>query len=216
MKRFLMSYSCGKDSTLALYRMIQAGYEPAGLLVTVNEKEGNSWFHGVPRELLEQYSEAMDIPLLLVPSQGTDYAETFTAALRAGKERGIEICAFGDIDLDAHREWCTSRCIEAGVEAVFPLWQEDREKLTYEFIDRGFKTMIKIVNLEHLPLRFLEKTLTKDVVTDIKNCGADPCGENGEYHTFVYDGPLFKNPIPFAVKENRIKDRYGFLDIQSL
>lgn len=214
-KKFIMSYSCGKDSTLALYRMIQQGHKPSALLVTVDKKAGRSWFHGVPNELLDEVSKALDIPLMIVESSGTDYEVTFKEALIRAKENlGIDSCVYGDIDLEGHREWCTDRCEEAGIEAVFPLWQEGREDLVYEFIDSGFKTVIKNVNLQWLGEEFLGKTLTREVVHDIKATGSDACGENGEYHSFVYDGPLFKNPIDFEAAGIVKTETHGYLDIR--
>lgn len=213
-KKFVMSYSCGKDSTLALYRMIKAGHKPVALLITVDRKVLRSWFHGVPKDLLEEVSKSLNIPLLLVKCEGEDYSDAFKKALiKAKDELGAEACVFGDIDLEAHRVWCTDRCNEANMEAIFPLWLENREKLTFEFIDSGFKTVIKNVRLDVLATDFLGKQLTKEVVEDIVASGSDACGENGEYHTFVLDGPLFKYPIKF--KENGIitNETHGFLDI---
>lgn len=213
-KKFIMSYSCGKDSTLALYRMIKKGHTPLALLVTVDKKICRSWFHGIPDHLLKDVSKSLDIPLMLVESSGNDYKETYEAALKKAKEEGAEACVFGDIDLEAHRTWCTDRCNEAGLEAIFPLWQEGREELTYEFIQSGFKTILKNVKLECLGEEFLGKILTKDLVQKIKLTGSDPCGENGEYHTFVFDGPLFKEKINFEIGGNIITEAYGYLDIK--
>ena len=213
-KKFVMSYSCGKDSTLALYRMIKNGHKPVALLITVDKKVLRSWFHGVPESLLQEVSKSLNIPLLLVKCEGEEYKAAFNKALNKAKsELGAEACVFGDIDLEAHRVWCTDRCDEANMEAIFPLWLEDREKLTYEFIDSGFKTVIKNVRLDVLSTEFLGKVLTKKVVSDIVAAGSDACGENGEYHTFAFDGPLFKYPIRF--KENGIitNETHGFLDI---
>lgn len=212
-QKFIMSYSCGKDSTLALYRMIKAKHTPLALLVTVDSKKLRSWFHGIPSKLLNDVSSSLNIPLLLVKSEGNNYKETFVKALIEAKANGAEACVFGDIDLEEHRSWCTERCNEAGIKAVFPLWNEDREKLTYEFIDSGFKTVIKNVRLADLKEEFLGKILDKDIVSKIKATGSDPCGENGEYHTFVFDGPLFNYRIPFETKGNIITETYGFLDI---
>lgn len=213
-KKFVMSYSCGKDSTLALYRMIKNGHKPVALLITVDKKVLRSWFHGVPEILLEEVSKSLNIPLLLVKCEGEEYKDAFNKALNKAKnELGAEACVFGDIDLEAHRVWCTDRCNKANMEAIFPLWLEDREKLTYEFIDSGFKTVIKNVRLDVLSTEFLGKELTKKVVSDIVAAGSDACGENGEYHTFAFDGPLFKYPIRF--KDNGIitNETHGFLDI---
>ena len=214
MNSFIMSYSCGKDSTLALYRMIKSGNTPLGLLITVNKKGNRSWFHGVPENLIKEVSKSLNIPLILVETDGNDYEYKFSEALKKAKEAlGIDSCVFGDIDLEAHRAWCTDRCKEANIEAIFPLWQEDREELVYEFIDSGFKTVIKNVKLECMGEGFLGKVLTKDLVNDIKATGSDPCGENGEYHTFVSDGPLFKNPINFKQSKVTLDENYGHLHI---
>ena len=215
MKKFIMSYSCGKDSTLALYRMIKNGDTPSALLITVNKEENRSWFHGIPENLIQEVSKSLNIPLILVETDGNDYEYKFSEALKKAKEAlGIDSCVFGDIDLEAHRAWCTDRCKEANIEAIFPLWQEDREELVYEFIDSGFKTVIKNVKLECMGEGFLGKVLTKDLVNDIKATGSDPCGENGEYHTFVYDGPLFKYPIKFEYLNIVKNETHGFLDVK--
>lgn len=213
-KNFIMSYSCGKDSTLSLYRMIKDGHKPVALLVTVDKKALRSWFHGIPDKLLNDVSKSLDIPLLLVESDGTNYTETFEEALKKAKNMGATACVFGDIDLEEHRTWCQDRCNEAKMEAIFPLWQEGREDLTYEFIDSGFKAIIKNVRLDVLGEEFLGKVLTKDLVEKIKEAGSDPCGENGEYHTFVYDGPLFKEKINFNIGENILTETHGYLDIK--
>lgn len=215
-KKFVVSYSCGKDSTLSLYRMIKKGHIPVALLVTVDKKVLRSWFHGIPDKLLKDVSKSLDIPLVLVASNGKEnYGETFVEALKKVKEEmGAEACVFGDIDLMAHRTWCEDKCEKAGLEAVFPLWEEDREDLTYEFIDSGFKTVIKNVKLSILGEEFLGEVLTKDVVERLKAAGSDACGENGEYHTFVFDGPLFKEKINFETGDNILTETHGFLDIK--
>lgn len=214
-KKFIMSYSCGKDSTLALYRMVQNGHIPVVLLVTVDKNAGRSWFHGVPQNLLADVAKSLDIPLMIVESNGTDYEKTFTDALIKAKDNlGADSCVFGDIDLEGHRTWCTSRCEEAEIEAVFPLWQEGREDLVYEFIETDFKTVIKNVKLECMGEDFLGKTLSREVVEEIKATGSDACGENGEYHSFVYDGPLFKYPIKFEAIGVVKTATHGFLDIR--
>ena len=108
------------------------------------------------------------------------------------------------------------RIMEALMKAIFPLWEEDREELVYEFIDSGFKTIIKNVKLQCMGEEFLGKVLTKDVVKDIKETGSDACGENGEYHTFVYDGPLFKYPINFKILNVIKNETHGFVEIEEI
>lgn len=213
-KKFVVSYSCGKDSTLALYRMIKEGYTPVALFTTVNKKASRSWFHGVPKELLDEVSKSLNIPIHLVECEGEEYKDAFTKFLiKVKEELGVEACVFGDIDLEAHRKWCTERCNEAKIEAIFPLWLENREKLTYEFIDSGFKTVIKNVRLDSLTTDFLGKQLTREVVQDIIKTGSDACGENGEYHTFVFDGPIFNFKVNFKHNGIITNETHGFLDI---
>ncbi|MGL5756865.1 MAG: diphthine--ammonia ligase [Paraclostridium sp.] len=212
-KKFIMSFSGGKDSTLALYRMINKGYEPIALLTTVKKDANKSWTHGITKKLLEEVSKSLEIPLLKVECDVCEYEKEFEKALLKGKKMGADICVFGDIDICDHKKWDVSRCENVGVKAEFPLWQEDRESLVYEFIDSGFTTIIKTVNLKFLNEKLLGEELTKNIVEDIKSTGADPCGENGEYHTFVIDGPLFKERITFEKKGIVIESGYGHLDI---
>lgn len=217
MNKFIMSYSCGKDSTLALYRMIKAGHIPAALLITVNKIDNISWFHGISKDLMNEVSKSLNIPLILVETEGNNYENMFAEALiRAKKELDITSCVFGDIDLEAHRKWCTDRCNEAEIEANFPLWNEKREDLVHEFIDLGFKAIIKKVNNKYMGDEFLGKVLTKEVVKDIKETGSDPCGENGEYHTFVYDGPIFTYSIKFENLNILKSNNSSFLDIRGI
>ena len=199
-KKFVMSFSGGKDSILALYRMIKSGYEPVALLITVKKDIDKSWTHGINSKLLNKVSESLQIPLLKVECDVCDYEKEFEKSLIKAKKLGASICVFGDIDIEKHKNWDINRCKNAGIEASFPLWKENREKLVYEFIESGFTTIIKTVNLDYLNESFLGRELTKDVVFEIKKTGADICGENGEYHTFVINVPLFKEKVSFENK----------------
>ena len=123
---------------------------------------------------------------------------------------------FGDIDIEAHKKWCLDRCNEAGIKGNFPLWQDDRESLTNEFLDYGFKAVIKKINLKALGEEFLGKELTKDVVNEVKNLGCDPSGENGEYHTLVFDGPIFRQGVKFNKASKEIVGDFGYLTINNV
>lgn len=212
-KKIVLSYSCGKDSTLALHRVIKEGYKPCGLIVTANKKTKRSWFHGVPINLLNEVSDSLGIPLILAEGDGEDYGEIFEKALLEAKNRGAEFCVFGDIDIEDHRTWCTERCDNVGIGAIFPLWKEERIKVVSEFIKEGYKAIIKVVDLERLPETFLGEILTREIVEQIQVIGADPCGENGEYHTFVFDGPIFGNPINFIINGIDKQDQYKWFNI---
>ncbi len=199
--RFVMSYSCGKDSALALHRMVAAGHTPVALLVMVNEDLGRSWFHGVDPALLAAISDALEIPLLPVPSSGEAYHTCFEAALARAKEMGATCCVFGDIDIADNAAWCQARCEAAGIAAAFPLWQEGREALTREGIALGYQALIKCVRNSDLPASLLGRTLDEEVLAILRSHGVDLCGENGEYHTLVVDGPLFHHPVRVAAGE---------------
>ena len=213
-EKFVMSFSGGKDSILALHRMIKSGHEPVALATTVKKNEDKSWTHGLGNDLLKKVSESLKIPILLAECNVEEYEERFEDVLNKAKEMGASICAFGDIDIEQHRQWDQDRCTNTGLKSEFPLWQENRESLVYEFIDSGFSTIIKNVNLNNMNEQFLGKKLTREVIEEIKQTGSDACGENGEYHTFVIDGPLFSKPIEFNNKGVKIINGYGFLDIE--
>lgn len=214
-QKVVVSFSGGKDSTLSLYRMMKRGYEIIGLLVTFDE--GNdSCFHKIPKDILKEISKVLEIPLVEVNcGDGRDYQEEFEKALKISKMQGADICVFGDIDIENHKKWCLDRCNAASIKGEFPLWQENRESLTNEFIDYGFKAVIKKVNLKDLGEEFLGRELTKEVVNEIKSLGADPSGENGEYHTLVFDGPIFKERIKFNIVNKEIIDNFGYLTIDN-
>ena len=202
--KFVISYSCGKDSALALHRMLQQGHQAVGLLVMINREQNRSWFHGVDKPLLEAVSRSLRIPLLCGECEGEDYAAAMEAALARAKAAGADAAVFGDIDIEDHRRWSSERCAAAGLEPIFPLWGEKRLALVEEVIDLGFKAMIKCVDKNRVDPRLLGATLSRALVEEIAASGADPCGENGEYHTFVYDGPTFS--FPLTVKQGRVID----------
>lgn len=213
-KKIIMSFSAGKDSILALYRMIKKGYEPIALLTTVKKNQEKSWTHGLGKEFLYRISKSLDIPLLLVECDVNEYERKFEEALIKAKDMGATMCVFGDIDIELHKKWDVDRCKNAGIKAELPLWQQNREDLVYEFIDSGFTTIINKVNLKYMGIEFLGKELNREIIDDIKSTGSDACGENGEYHTFVVDGPLFKNRIDFK-SEGIVKDiNYAHLNIK--
>ena len=212
-KKFTASYSGGKDSVLAVYRAIRQGYEAAELVTTYNTDKNRSWFHGIPETVLESVSDSLGIPVRLIKTAGEDYAKNFEKALLRAKELGTEICVFGDIDIEDHHAWCSKRCRNVGIEPLFPLWGEDRKKLVYEFIDSGFIANITVIDTSRMSADFLGQTLTRETVDCIAAQGADICGENGEYHTFVSAGPIFNKPIAFSFGEKMLVDGYAVLPI---
>ena len=212
-KKFIASYSGGKDSVLALYRAVNAGLLPFELITTFNTGGAHSWFHGMNEDLLQNVSASLFIPIRLIKTTAELYEENFEKALADAKDKGAEVCVFGDIDIKGHLEWCTARCEKTGLIPYFPLWKEQRKKLVYEFIDAGFSAVIKVVDTSLMPAEFLGQVLNRDVADAIEKSGVDICGENGEYHTFVFDGPLFSRKIDFTVKEKVEQGKYSILNV---
>ena len=200
-KRFVASYSGGKDGVFAVYSAIQQGMIPLSLLTTYITAQSRSWFHGVPEPVLENAAESMGIPLRLIKTSGDEYEASFEKALRLAKEQGAEACVFGDIDIDEHIQWCTNRCVSAGVEPVFPLYGQSRKAIIHDFIDNGFTAHFTNIDTSRLNGALLGKPLTKESLSEVEAQGADICGENGEYHTFVSNGPIFKKPVEFSFGE---------------
>jgi uncharacterized protein (TIGR00290 family) len=196
---FVMSYSGGKDSALALYRMIKDKHTPVALITTVNIEQKRSWFHGIQKDLLEAVSASLNIPLIICESTPDEYAIVLEDGLKKARELGATACVFGDIDIEGHKQWNEERCKNTGLDCIMPLWKQDREALVRETIDAGFKAVIKIVQSDKLDESFLGKDLTIPLIEKIKSTGSDACGENGEYHTFVYDGEIFSQAIPIKI-----------------
>ncbi|MCL2571867.1 MAG: diphthine--ammonia ligase [Defluviitaleaceae bacterium] len=211
--KFVASYSGGKESALAVYRAIKEGHEPIALITTYNTDANRSHFHGLTEEILERVSNALDIPLWLIKTSGEEYAQNFEKTLLRAKEQGAEACVFGDIDIEGHIQWCSQRCNNVGIKALFPLLNESRKDVVYELIDNGFIANITIVNTKQVRDEFLGKQLTKAIAEQIAAGGADICGENGEYHTFVSAGPNFKHPVIFSFGEKFSRDGYAFLPV---
>lgn len=208
--KFVLSYSGGKDCILALYRKIQEGCIPVALLTTVKKSACETWTHGLSYNLLEQVSKSLEIPVIYAECDVSEYEIKFEEKLKVAKEMGATSVVYGDIDIELHKQWGIDRATNTGLNYEFPLWQENREKLVNEVIDNGFKAIIKKVNLDCMSKDFLGKTLTKELVEKIKATGSDPCGENGEYHTFVVDGPIFNHRIEIKQEDFKPESSYRF------
>lgn len=212
-KKFVASYSGGKDSILSIYRAIKAGLEPFCLIITYNKDKNISWFHGIPKSVLKSVSKSLNIPIWIIETTGEEYANNFESYLKKARKAGAEVCIFGDIDLEGHLKWCTERCENAGIEACFPLWQENRKKLVFEFLESGFTANFTVINKNKMSDKFLGMVITKEIFEEIEKEGVDVCGENGEYHTFVSDGPIFKEKVEFRLCDKITEGEYSILPI---
>ena len=211
--KFVASYSGGKDSVLALYRAIQQGHVPVLLITVFDADTGCPFAHGLDDTILAQVAESLDLPLLTVRTDGGQYVQNFEHALRQAKSLGAEACVFGNMNIEGHREWCAARCRLTGLEAVFPLWGCKPEHIVRDFIHDGFDAHITITHTRCLSAAFLGQPLTAETLERIAAVHADICGENGAYHTFVSNGPIFKKPVDFSFGEQIKKDDYVMLRI---
>jgi len=214
----LLSWSGGKDSSLALHALRQTpGVEVAGLLTTVTEDYDRISMHGVRRTLLEQQTEAAGLPLHVVsiPRECPNevYEERMTAVLTGIREAGIRRVAFGDLFLEDIRAYRESRLTGFGMEALFPLWGRDTAELARDFIRLGFEAVLVCVDTEALAPAFAGRSFDEDLLRDLPP-GVDPCGENGEFHTFVHAGPVFRAPVPCRRGPVEDRGRFHFCDLE--
>jgi diphthine-ammonia ligase len=213
-KNMLCSWSGGKDSCFALMQAIQQGYHAAVLLNVLNEKGQISRSHGIPTAILQLQAKAAGLPIQLVASSWADYEEKFTTTLGQLKTNyNLQYAVFGDIDLQPHRDWEEKVCHNAGLTAILPLWQQDREALVMQMLTAGIKTIIVSCN-ETLGANFLGRLIDEQCIADLKNAGVDVCGENGEFHTLVLDCPLFTAPITVAVTQKIKHEKYWFATLE--
>lgn len=212
--KFAMSYSCGKDSTLAFHKMVEQGHKPVCLVVMVNEAAGRSYFHGADPDMLERYSEALALPMITCPAEGETYQSAFEAGLMKAKSMGAEAVCFGDIDIEQNRRWEEERCKAVGLLPFFPLWQRGREEIVYELVRLGYQCLIKSVNRTVLPISLLGTLIDETSILAMKSAGVDICGENGEYHMLAVDGPVFHKPLCFQVGDRIEMGDYAVVDIK--
>jgi uncharacterized protein (TIGR00290 family) len=191
------NWSGGKDSSLALYHILNDKcYLVEKLLCNVNNQYRCISMHGVGEELLEQQAKAINIPLqkLLLPDQPSmvEYEEQMMQTMKQLQKEKFTHSLFGDIFLQDLRTYRETQLAKVQMTAVFPLWKRDTAKLIHEFIDLGFKAIVVCVKAELLDESFAGRVIDRDFLKDLPP-GIDACGENGEFHTFVFDGPIFKN-----------------------
>jgi diphthine-ammonia ligase len=192
---FLTSWSGGKDSCYAMMLAITNGFIPKVVLNMMNENGKVSRSHGLPLAILNQQAQKMKLPLEAVPATWGDYETTFIQTLKNLKAKfNLDAAVFGDIDLQPHKDWEDKVCEAASLQAILPLWQQDRMALVHEMLDSGITTMIVSCNTI-MGEKYLGEILTKELAQELQLKGIDPCGENGEFHTLVLNCPLFSSAI---------------------
>lgn len=212
LNKIACSWSGGKDSAYALMVAKSSGYTPVVLLNMMNENGKVSRSHGLPIEILNDQANALNLPLVTIPSTWENYEENFINTLKQIKaDYNIDGIVFGDIDIQQHREWEEKVCDAANIEAILPLWKRSRNALALEMIDKGIESMIVSCNLD-LGEEFLGKMYDAELINQLENIGVDSCGENGEFHSVVINSPLFKNKIPIPDFGKQTHNEYCFID----
>lgn len=199
------NWSSGKDSALALYHLLKdERYTVEELITTINSHFNRVSMHGLRKELLIAQTEALQIKSSFIelpemPDMAI-YEQKMTEAVTRLKNNGFTHTAFGDIFLEDLKTYRETQLAKVGLKAIFPIWKRDTYELINEFLDLGFKTIVVCANSKYFNKDFVGTVIDKDFINNLPD-GVDPCGENGEFHTFCFDGPIFKNPIPFTIGE---------------
>ena len=214
MKAFV-SWSGGKETSLSCYKVMQnQDVKVAYLLNMISEDGKYSRSHGIGSDFLRAQAETIGIPIVQIKTTWKTYEEEFKMAVSDLEKDGIEAGVFGDIDLQEHRDWVERVCKETGIRPILPLWKEEREKLLEEFIQVGFKAIVAATNAAFLGEEWLGREINGEFIEGLKAIGdVDLCGERGEYHTFVYDGPIFKKSVEFIIGKKVLKDKHWFLEL---
>jgi len=217
-KKVLFAWSGGKDSSLALHELRNDNrVEILALMTTVTQDYDRISMHGVRRELLEQQADSIGIPLekILISTQCTnaEYEEKLKAMLLKYKDQGVTAVAFGDIFLEDLKKYRQDNLARVGMTGIFPIWKRDSSTLARDFIHQGFKAILTCVDSKVLDPKFAGRSFDEQLLLELPP-SVDPCGENGEFHSFVHDGPIFKKPIP--VQKGEIvcrEERFYYCDL---
>ncbi|MDO8536193.1 MAG: diphthine--ammonia ligase [Candidatus Omnitrophota bacterium] len=218
MMKILFSWSGGKDSAMALYELLKdVTCEVASMLTVVTKDYGRISMHGVREELLELQAAALGLNLekiyITKNSNNKEYEERMKETLMRYKKIGVEAVAFGDIFLEDLKKYREERLKEVGMEGIFPIWKRESLELANAFVELGFKAIITCVDSKMLDRRFSGRLFDKQFLSELPP-GVDPCGENGEFHSFVFGGPIFREPITYKKGETVLRDgRYYYTDI---
>jgi len=204
-EKIVFCWSGGKDSALALNRISHdERYEVVSLLTTCNEHYQRVSMHGVRLELIERQAESIGLPLEKIfvsqRSSNEEYQQKMSACLSAHQARGVTGCAFGDIFLEDLKRWREENLARVGMHGVFPIWKNDSRELIREFFALGFGTIICCVNDAYLGEASVGQNINEEFIRTLP-ANVDPCGENGEFHSFAFAGPIFKEPVRFKVGE---------------
>ncbi len=217
MHQVFTSWSGGKDSCLACYQAMVSGLKVRYLLNMITEDGRRSWTHGQSVELLQAQSRAIEIPLIQRQTSMANYETEFKDALLSLKQEGVTGGVFGDIDLEEHRQWIDRICGEVALTPYLPLWGQAQEKILSSFIASGFEAVVVVAKSDLFGEEWLGRKIDLDFLSYLSELrqrhGIQLCGEAGEYHTFVTDGPLFNQRIEILETNKVLREGYWFLEI---
>lgn len=216
MKAFV-SWSGGKDACFSFYKAAQnQDVEVVCLLNMASENGENSRTHGISSKLLNLQAQALGVSIIQGKATWEIYEQEFKKIVAELKKKGVNTGIFGDIDLQAHRDWVERVCQECGIKPLFPLWQKERGDILQEFINCGFEAIVVVTRVEALGPKWIGRRINEKFIEDLRKIdGVDLCGEAGEYHTFVTSGPIFKKKIKILETDKTKRDKNWFLDILS-
>jgi uncharacterized protein (TIGR00290 family) len=216
-RKTLMSWSSGKDSAWALYRLQEdPNFEVEGLFCTVNSEFDRVAMHAVRVDLLHQQADCIGLPLEIIeipyPCSNEEYAEIMTKFVEGAKGTNVECFAFGDLFLEDVRSYREDNLSGTGISPLFPIWGNPTRELSGEMIRGGLKAVITCIDPRKLPGDFIGREYDESFIDDLPE-SVDPCGENGEFHSFVFDGPNFTSPIEISLGEVVERDGFIFIDV---
>ena len=216
--RVFVSWSGGKDCTYARYLAEKQGLEVKYLLNMVSEDGKISWSHNIPTETLEAQSQAVGVPLIQHRTTQAEYETEYKRAIAELKRQGVTGGVFGDIDFEPHREWVTRVCNEAGIEPILPLWGLAQDKIIADFVATGHKALVVVTKAELMGEEWLGRIVNRSFIRNLNELRRTKnitlCGEAGEYHTLVIDGPQFKKKMVIQETSKSLREGYWFLDIK--
>lgn len=217
LEKVVFSWSGGKDSCMALLELTKgAQHRVEALLTTITRDFDRVSIHGVRRVLLERQATELGLPLqtiyLSAGATNEEYESAFKEALALHRDAGVGLVAFGDLFLEDIRVYRDKLLAGIGMRGYYPIWKQDTSELVTRFIDSGFKAVVSCVNSQWLDASFVGKVIDREFLSRLP-AGVDPCGENGEFHTFVFAGPLFGSDVKVSTGEVVLRDGHYFCDL---
>ena len=209
---YIASWSGGKDSCFAYYKAVLSGHDISCIVNFISEEYKRVRFHGSEAKIIQLQADAIGIDLLQKETTDDGYEQEFKECVRSLIGDGIKGMIFGDIYLEGAREWAQKVCGELGIEAIEPLWGKNTQEILTDFIDAGFKAVIVGAQAKFIDQQWIGRCMDRDFMEYLNNRNVDVCGENGEFHTLVIDGPIFNKRIEILEGRTINRNGYWFLD----